>query len=73
MSWFGVGAEVGGLAEVLFIILGPIALWYNEKFKIASFINKFMFIWVTKSDDGEKKLETIKLSYSDIMLSCRCF
>ena len=29
MSWFAVGAEVGGLAEILFILLGPIALWYN--------------------------------------------
>ena len=43
MSWFTVGAEVGGLAEILFILLGPIAYAYNDKFKTASFINKFHF------------------------------
>jgi len=30
MSWFTVGAEVGGLAEVLFILLTPLAIWYND-------------------------------------------
>ena len=43
MSWFAVGAKVGGLKEMLFILLGPLAFMYNEKLKITYLLNKFHF------------------------------
>jgi len=61
MSWFAVGAEIGGLAECLFFILGPLAMMYNQKFKMASLISKFLF-----TKDGKP----IRLKSKDILCSC---
>ena len=68
MSWFAVGSEIGGLAECLFFILGPIAVWYNEKFKVASLINKFHFHKCMKHSD-DVKLKPIRLGFKDILFS----
>ena len=70
MSWFAVGAEIGGLAECLFFLLGPIALMYNEKFKIASLINKFHFHKEEDEFRDSVTLNPIKLRFKQILFSC---
>ena len=51
MTWLAVGSQVGGLYGCLYLFLGGISMWYNEKFKMSSLISKFHFI-KTHSDDN---------------------
>ena len=44
MTWLAVGSEVGGLYGCLYLFIGGIAMWYNEKLKMSSLISKFHFI-----------------------------
>ena len=54
MSWLAVASEVGGLHKCLYMILGGISMWYNEKFKMSSLISKLHFLPPESQDkDGD--------------------
>ena len=62
MSWLAVGSEVGGLYECLYLFLGGISLWYNEKFKMSSLISKFHFLPPECEDDDSRDQEDINVA-----------
>ena len=51
-SWLEVASAVGGLQEVVAVILGGISMWYNDKFKMSALISLFYFIKPGAEDDN---------------------
>jgi len=60
MSLLTVGAKVGGLKEILFLLLGSFAFFYNDKLKVAFMLNKFYF---------HENQTPIKFSFKEVIFS----